>query len=218
MFDRIAPRYDLMNRIMTGGQDIRWRNLAVQRATETRGSQFLDIATGTGDLALALSKVAKSSVIGLDFSPEMIQLASGKQYANQKVEFIVGDAMHLPFDDEEFDACTISFGLRNLPDYAAGVREMSRVLRPGGRLVCLEMTPYRKPVLGSLFNAYFTKIVPRIGGLISGDRSAYRYLPNSVAAFPDAISLAVLMRQSGFGNVTWQKLGGGTVAMHVADQ
>ncbi len=216
MFGRIAPRYDLMNRVMTGGQDIRWRQLSVAAATEEGGDRFLDIATGTGDLALALANTVAGQVVGLDFSAPMIAHADAKRGQRSNVTFVVGDGMHLPFPDGTFAACTISFGLRNLPDYAAGIREMLRVLQPGGRLVVLEMTPYRTPVLGSLFNTYFTQVVPRIGGVISGDRSAYRYLPDSVAGFPDVVSLAVMMRQAGFSQVTWRKLGGGTVAMHTA--
>ncbi|HEX5498259.1 MAG TPA: class I SAM-dependent methyltransferase, partial [Thermomicrobiales bacterium] len=122
----------------------------------------------------------------------------------------------LPFPDGVFDACTVAFGLRNMPDYRAALTEMGRVLRPGGRLVCLELTPMRRPVLGGLFAWYFAHAVPLVGGILSGDRDAYRYLPQSVAAFPDAATLAALMRDAGFAEVTWNKLGAGTVALHVA--
>lgn len=216
MFGRIAPRYDLMNRLMTGGQDAHWRRLAVTAATAADGDHFLDVATGTGDLALALADAEGRTVIGLDFAAPMIALAEAKRAARPGVAFVVGDAMRLPFPDATFDACTIAFGLRNLPGYAAGIAEMARVLKPGGRLVCLELTPYRTPVLGRVFDVYFRQVVPRLGGWLSCDREAYRYLPSSVAAFPTAEQLAALMQQTGFQQVTVNKVGGGMVAIHTA--
>lgn len=216
MFGRIVPRYDLMNRLMTGGQDERWRRKAVRYALVAGNTIALDIATGTGDLALALANGGFERVVGLDFSEGMIEAAEAKRGGRAGVSFVVGDAMKLPFADSSVDACTVSFGLRNMPDYGAALREFARVLKPGGRLVCLELTPFQKPVLGSLFKAFFTRVVPLVGGLLSGDREAYRYLPTSVAAFPDARSLAGLMRQSGFDEVTIEFVGAGTVAIHVA--
>lgn len=218
MFDRIAPRYDLMNRLMTGGQDVRWRRRVVGLAREAGGARALDVATGTGDLALALLVGGYSTVIGLDFAPEMIALAVTKARGQSGISFVVGDAMQLPFADGAFDACTISFGLRNVRTYETALRELARVLAPGGRLVCLELTPYRKPVLGRLFQVYFSRVVPLVGALLSGDAGAYRYLPASVAAFPDAGALAEMMLTTGFARVAIHSVGGGAVAIHIADK
>lgn len=216
MFGRIVRRYDLMNRLMTGGQDERWRRKAVRYARAAGSERALDVATGTGDLALALAAGGFRQVVGLDFAPQMIDAAREKGRERDDVEFLVGDAMRLPFGDAVFDAVTVSFGLRNMRDYEGALREMARVLRPGGRLICLELTPYRKPVLGRIFNSYFTHVVPLIGGWLSGDAEAYRYLPSSVAAFPDAVALGELMRRAGFARVEIERVGGGTVAIHVA--
>ena len=214
MFDRIVPRYDLMNHLMTFGMDIRWRKQIAKRAADM-GDKVLDVATGTGDVAFDIRTAGASDVIGLDFSPEMIAAAEAKGRARSSdIEFLIGDAMALPFSDDSFDACTVSFGLRNMPDYAAAIAEMTRVLRPGGRFICLEMTPYRKPVLGHLFSFYFEKIVPLIGGVLSGDATAYRYLPKSVAAFPASTQMIMLMRAAGLTNTHVTMLGGGTVAIH----
>lgn len=230
MFGRITRRYDLMNCLMTGGRDVAWRRLAVRAAVggHARGTtRVLDVATGTGDLALALARGGAGGVVGADFSPEMLAVAAAKTLEanaqNGKVkdgrpapEWVLADALQLPFADGAFDACTVAFGLRNMPDYRAALAEMGRVIRPGGRLVCLELTPLRRPLLGDLFRWYFRNIVPFVGGMLSGDRDAYRYLPQSVAAFPDVASLAALMRDAGFAEASWKKLGAGTVALHVA--
>lgn len=218
MFDRIVPRYDLMNHIMTFGLDIHWRNLVAKQVAAIDGhtaAHALDVATGTGDLAFAIRKAGVPEVTGLDFAPEMIAKAEEKSAKQPSgVEFLVGDAMALPFADATFDACTISFGLRNLPDYEAGIREMTRVLKPGGKFVCLEMTPFRRPFVGPLFRFYFERVVPIIGGLLSGDLKAYRYLPRSVKAFPSADELADICRDAGLGDVRYQMLGLGAVAIH----
>ena len=219
MFDRIVPRYDLMNHVMTFGMDIRWRGIVARQAATIDGRasrDVLDVATGTGDLAFAIRKAGVDRVTGLDFSAEMIASATAKgRERGADVSFVVGDAMALPFADASFDACTVSFGLRNMPDYGAAIAEMARVLRPGGRFICLEMTPYRTPLLRVPFQFYFERIVPLIGGVLSGDREAYTYLPKSVAAFPPAEELAALMRGADLTQVTYRKLGFGTVAMHV---
>lgn len=215
MFDRITRRYDLMNRLMTFGQDVGWRKKAVKAALGAGSDAALDVATGTGDLAIALADGGFRQVTGLDFSTEMIAAAESKRYDRLDLTFVVGDAMALPFPDDTFDAVTVSFGLRNMRDYAAAIAEMTRVVRPGGRWICLELTPYRTPVLGSMFNWYFRAIVPRIGGWLSGDAEAYRYLPMSVAAFPDAKSLIALMEQAGLRACEYELLGFGTVALHV---
>jgi len=224
MFDRIVPRYDLMNRIMTGGRDIAWRKRVAQlaiAANDDRKPRVLDVATGTGDLAFALARAGASEVVGIDFSEEMIASARSKAASRagddryRNVRFEVGDAMDLPFPDGAFDACTVSFGLRNMPDYDAAIASMTRVLRPGGRFICLEMTPMHRPVLGPLFRLYFEKVVPLVGGALSGSFAAYRYLPQSVGAFPPAHELADRMRGVGLEEVSYRLLGFGTVAIHV---
>ncbi|MEJ7763733.1 MAG: class I SAM-dependent methyltransferase [Thermomicrobiales bacterium] len=247
MFGRIVPRYDLVNRLMTGGRDVAWRRMVASVAVAGgRRSRVIDVATGTGDLAIALAGAGAQSVVGLDFVPGMLRAAAGKPaigswsgweqrgmtdtpdlgagtpdlmgVTDGRVRLVAGDAMRLPFPDDTFDACTVSFGLRNMADYEGAVREMTRVLRPGGRWVCLELTPYRFPLLNRVFGWYFGAVVPVIGGWLSGDRAAYRYLPASVAAFPPADDLAAIMRAAGLENVRYTKLGGGAVAMHVGEK
>ncbi|MGI9254859.1 MAG: ubiquinone/menaquinone biosynthesis methyltransferase, partial [Thermomicrobiales bacterium] len=162
-------------------------------------------------------------VVGADNAEPMLREAEFKvvcraerpgTVAGVPVSWVVADGLALPFEDGRFDVVTVAFGLRNMPDYDAALREMARVLRPGGRLLCLEMTPLRTPVIGPLFDLYFTKVVPVVGGVLSGDRDAYRYLPQSVAAFPPADDLARMMQQAGFENARYRLLGGGTVALH----
>jgi demethylmenaquinone methyltransferase / 2-methoxy-6-polyprenyl-1,4-benzoquinol methylase len=217
MFDRIVRRYDLMNRLMTGGRDVAWRRKAAEIAIGSGARAALDIATGTGDLAIEMRRQGVPSVIGLDFAAQMLGSASEKVAAQRVsgIDLVRGDAMRLPFADGRFDAATIAWGLRNLPDYERGIAEMSRVLAPGGRLVVLEMTPLRNPALRRAFNLYFDRMVPLIGGVVSGDPDAYRYLPASVGAFPDADTLADLMRGAGLRNVRYLLLAGGTVGIHV---
>jgi demethylmenaquinone methyltransferase / 2-methoxy-6-polyprenyl-1,4-benzoquinol methylase len=218
MFDRIVPKYDLMNHVMTFGMDFRWRKMLAHAARdlgERTSERVLDVATGTGDVAFEIRKAGVPEVVGLDISTGMIGEARRKAEKHPDgVTFVVGDGMNLPFEDGSFDAVTISFGLRNMPDYAASVREMTRVLKPGGRLVCLEMTPFRRPFLGPLFSLYFEHIVPVIGWLVSRDYKAYKYLPDSVRAFPAADTLADIFHDAGLEDVTYQLLGFGTVAMH----
>jgi demethylmenaquinone methyltransferase / 2-methoxy-6-polyprenyl-1,4-benzoquinol methylase len=222
MFDRIVTRYDLMNRLMTGGRDVAWRGLAVREALRGRNVaevRILDVATGTGDLALALRSAGVADVVGLDFSVPMLVEAARKEAAavgDLHISWVEGDAMSLPFSDESFDAVTVAFGLRNMPSYPAALSEMLRVLRPAGTLVCLETTPLRAPVLRAVFDWYFTRVVPIVGGLLSGEADAYRYLPASAAAFPDADELGHLMLEAGFSKVRYLRRGLGTVALHVA--
>jgi len=217
MFDRIVPRYDLVNRIMTGGRDVAWRKMVAKQvaAVDAVQQHVIDVATGTGDLAFAIQDAGVKQVTGVDFSPEMINAAQRKLARHQPgVTFQVADGMDLPFSDDTFDACTISFGLRNMVDYEAAIREMTRVLRPGGRFICLEMTPFRRPLLGPLFRVYFERLVPVVGGVLSGNLRAYKYLPRSVRSFPRAHDLAELMRHTGLEDVRYQLLGFGTVAIH----
>jgi demethylmenaquinone methyltransferase/2-methoxy-6-polyprenyl-1,4-benzoquinol methylase len=218
MFNRIVPRYDLMNRVMTGGRDVAWRNIVARQAASC-GNRVLDVATGTGDLAFAIRQAGAKQVIGTDFSEEMIEAARKKAPKHgPDVEFRIADALALPFDDGTFDAVTVSFGLRNMTDYDAALREMYRVLRPGGTAIVLEMTPLKRPILGPPFRFYFEKVVPLVGGLLSGSLTAYRYLPSSVEAFPPAHELAEMMQEAEFDNVRYQLLGFGTVAIHSGDR
>lgn len=222
MFDRIVPRYDLINRLMTGGRDGAWRRLAVREALGGRtGEPFrvLDVATGTGDLALALRAAGADSVVGLDVSAPMLAAARRKESSADGQDLIVwieGDAMALPFPDASFDAVTVGFGLRNMPSYPGALGEMARVLRPDGTLVCLETTLVLAPALRFVFDRVFSRVVPLVGGILSGDPDAYAYLPASAAAFPDADTLGRLMLAAGFAKVRYLRLGAGTVALHVA--
>lgn len=217
MFDRIARRYDVMNRLMTFGRDVQWRRAAARAALVHRPTLVVDIATGTGDLAFELAAQGAPRVVALDFSLGMLRLADRKRRAAgaRTVLLVCGDAMRLPFPSATVDACTIAFGLRNLPDYEGALREFARVLRPGGKLVILETTPF-EGWLAPLARLYFQRFVPWLGGVVSGDRHAYSYLPRSTAAFPTALELATLLRGVGFVDVSFRKLMAGTVALHEA--
>jgi demethylmenaquinone methyltransferase/2-methoxy-6-polyprenyl-1,4-benzoquinol methylase len=209
MFDRISPVYDTMNRLMTAGLDERWRRRAAA-AVVTQGSRVLDACCGTGDLALACHE-AGGDVVGLDFSERMLERAREKSDA---IEWVRGDLLELPFPDESFDAATVGFGIRNVQDLEAGLVELARVLRPGGRLGCLEITRPRG-ALRPFFRLWFDGLVPLAGKILPGG-AAYTYLPASVRRFPGPEDLAVVMRRAGLGEVSWQLLGGGIVALHTA--
>jgi demethylmenaquinone methyltransferase/2-methoxy-6-polyprenyl-1,4-benzoquinol methylase len=213
MFGAIADRYDLMNRVMTLWQDQRWRRQAVEAAAVGPGAQALDVATGTGDLAFELAGAVRpgGSVAGLDFSEPM--LAQARRKASPlalPVAFERADALDLPYDENRFDAVTCGFGLRNFEDRPRGLREMTRVVRPGGRVVILELTPPSNP----LARRYMDEIVPRLGQLIAGARDAYTYLPESARAFPDAMTLGHMMQDAGLRGVTYRLLNFGTIALH----
>ena len=221
MFTRIAPRYDLLNRIMTGGRDRRWRAITVAETRLPRGGTALDVATGTGDLALALARVAGPGgrVVGIDFADAMLELARRKAHrCGVSVEFRPADALDLPFPDAGFDAVTIGFGLRNVTDIPRALAEMARVLRPGGRLACLEVTKPRVPLLAAGFYAYFDHVVPLLGAVLSPSREAYTYLPCSLRPFPDAPLLRRLMLDAGFRRVHLRLLNIGTIAVHVGQK
>ena len=218
LFSRIAPRYDVLNRVMTGGRDRRWRAITVAETRLRRGGAALDVATGTGDLALALARVAGPGgrVVGIDFAEAMLEVARRK--AHQRgvtVEFRHADALDLPFPNASFDAVTIGFGLRNVTDIPRALAEMARVLRPGGRLACLEVTKPRVPLLAAGFYAYFDHVVPLLGALLSPSREAYTYLPYSLRPFPDAPLLRHMMLDAGFRRVHLRLLNCGTIAVHV---
>lgn len=208
MFDRIAPVYDVMNRVMTAGLDRRWRRLAA-RAVVKPGDRVLDAACGTGDLAIADRKAGAAEVTGLDFSERMLERARRKA---PELEWVQGDMLALPFGDGSFDAATVAFGVRNVADLELSLRELRRVLRTGGRLAVLEITQPRGP-LRPFFSLWFDRIVPLLGKLLPGG-AAYTYLPASVKRFPGAEDLAELMRVVGFGDVQFRLFGGTIVALH----
>ena len=208
MFDRIAPVYDAMNRVMTAGLDRRWRHLTVQAAVRP-GDRVLDACCGTGDLAIAAER-AGGTVTGIDFSARMLDRARRK---SSTVRWLEADVLALPFEDMSFDAVTVGFGVRNVVDLEAALRELRRVLCPGGRLAILEITQPRGP-LRPFFRLWFERVVPLLGRLLPGGR-AYTYLPASVRRFPPAEELAALLASTGFQNVHFRLLGGTIVALHV---
>lgn len=215
MFDRIAPRYDLMNRLMSGGLDGRWRRLAAAAADISLGSRALDVCAGTGDLTFELADRAgpTGTVVGVDFAEAMLERARAKAARRGvPVTFRTADALALPFADDSFDAATVAFGARNLADLDAGLREMTRVVRPGGRVVVLEITTPRR--LRALHGLWFDRAVPRLGALIGGDRAAYGYLPASAKRFPGPEELAERLTAAGAREVAWRTFMGGIVALH----
>jgi demethylmenaquinone methyltransferase / 2-methoxy-6-polyprenyl-1,4-benzoquinol methylase len=209
MFDRIAPVYDVMNRVFTMGLDGRWRRLAAASAVRP-GDRVLDAACGTGDLALADRK-AGGEVTGLDFSERMLERARRK---SDQIEWVQGDVLALPFDDAAFDAATIGFGIRNVDDLDAGLRELARVVRPGGRLAVLEITRPRG-VLRPFFRLWFDVLIPLAGKVLPGG-AAYSYLPASVRRFPGPDDLADALRGAGFADVSYRLFAGGIVSLHVS--
>ncbi len=214
MFDGIAQRYDLMNRVMTGGQDVRWRRIAIEHAQLPAGGKLLDIACGTGDLAFEALKRSPGLVVGGDFSYEMIKLGAAKANGHENIIFLSADGLNLPFRDDGFDAVTTGFSMRNVADIDQFLREMVRVVAPGGRVVILELTPLKTPVISSLFRFYFHHIVPLAGWLLTGDRKAYTYLPQSVDVFITAQELKEKMQRSGLIDVGYRTFSFGTVALH----
>jgi demethylmenaquinone methyltransferase/2-methoxy-6-polyprenyl-1,4-benzoquinol methylase len=218
MFAAIATRYDLLNHLLSGNVDRRWRRLVVKRVAANlpvRNARVLDVACGTGDLSLALVLGTQAQVVGLDFCRPMLDIAAVKSSARGlAIPFVEGDALKLPFPDQSFDGVTIAFGLRNLASLEGGLRELLRTLRPGGTVAILEFSKPQTPILRTFFRFYFTKLLPSFGGLISGSKSAYEYLPNSVSRFPDQASLAAMMKAIGFTEVTFQNLTGGVAALH----
>lgn len=210
MFDRIAPVYDAMNRVMTAGLDQRWRRLTV-RATVQAGDDVLDACCGTGDLAIAARR-AGARVTGLDFSQAMLEHARRKEPA---IDWVRGDVLALPFADESFDAVTVGFGIRNVDDLEGGLHELRRVLRQGGRLGILEITRPRG-VLAPFYRVWFDRIVPELGRMLPGG-DAYTYLPASVRRFPGVAELADLLAAAGFDAVRYRTFAGGIVALHIGE-
>ena len=211
IFTRIAPRYDLMNRLMTAGLDRRWRRITVEQVVRP-GDRVLDACCGTGDLALEARRQGGAAVTGLDFSERMLERARRK---SAEVEWVCGDLLALPFSDASFDAATVGFGVRNVDDLEAGLRELRRVLRAGGRLGILEITtPSGR--LAPFYRVWFDRVVPALGRVLPGG-SAYTYLPASVRRFPRPDDLAGLLAAGGFENVRFRLFAGGIVALHVGE-
>lgn len=218
MFTRIARRYDLMNTIMTAGRHHAWRRVVARAVAAAPPGPVLDLATGTGDLALAIrDTAAERLVVGLDFSEAMLAQAQRKLVTRPatRVTLLAGDALVLPFADRAFACVTSAFLLRNLEDLARGLAEMRRVTRRGGRVVALDIVRPALPLWDSLFGLYFGRVVPAVGSLVAGDRAAYKYLPQSVDRFVTPAELTRLMVEAGLRDVAWRTLGLGTVALHV---
>lgn len=215
MFDRIAGIYDRLNTVMTAGLHHQWRRRAADLAGLTEGDRALDVATGTGDLALELARrvAPGGEVVGVDFAERMLELARDKS-GRLPVRFEVANALSLPFSDDEFDAATVGFGARNFAELERGVREMARVVRPGGRVVVLEITTPRRRPLSTFFELWFDRAVPALGR-IAGDAQAYEYLPSSVRRFPGPEELAGTMSRCGVTDIRYVITGGGIIALHV---
>jgi demethylmenaquinone methyltransferase / 2-methoxy-6-polyprenyl-1,4-benzoquinol methylase len=221
MFSAIADRYDLLNRLLSFGVDIKWRReLASEMPTADQGIA-LDLATGTGDVALTLIKShGHWKIVGADFAVPMLRMARKKLSARsaEGLFLTAGDAMSMPFSDSTFNAVTIAFGIRNLPDRIWALAEMNRVMAPGGRLIILEFSRMDRPIIGPVFRFYFHSILPFLGGIISGNSGAYRYLPRSVDDFPDPEGFCNEMREAGFKDVRYRPLTWGIAYLHVGDK
>jgi demethylmenaquinone methyltransferase / 2-methoxy-6-polyprenyl-1,4-benzoquinol methylase len=219
MFAGIAGRYDLLNHLLSLNIDKRWRRIVANELGPVLGNTsaiVLDVACGTGDLSIELGRNSAARIIGTDFCRPMLAVAAGKTaHGTLPIPYVEGDAMRLPFDDGQFDAVTIAFGLRNLANVPDGLTELCRTLKPGGTLAVLEFSAPVIPGFGRLFNFYFSRVLPRIGGAVSGSRGAYEYLPDSVAKFPDQQGLAELMEKAGFTGVRFRNLTGGIAALHI---
>ena len=220
MFDRIAGRYDLMNKVMTLGIDGRWRSAAVRAAKVDPSTRALDVCCGTGDISFLLAEAGAQHVTGLDFSGNMLEQARKRQRGHRHpkgrsaVEFVQGDALDIPFEDNTFDVVTVSFGVRNVEDIPKAFREFARVARPGARIVCLEITRPKSRLANKFYDIWFDRIVPMLGAIVSRDKAAYTYLPESTKTFPRPPQLAKILTDAGIEGVTWRRFGGGIVALH----
>ena len=215
MFAAIAGRYDLVNRVLSGGRDLSWRRVAVRMAGLRGGESVLDVCCGTGDFALLFAARKPASVTGLDFTPEMLRIAKDRAArAGAPIDWLAGDALRLPFADACFDVVSVGYGVRNIQDLDAGLRELARVLRPGGRVVILDCTPARG-LIGKAANFYINRVIPWVGNRLSGSKDrAYSYLADSIKVFPDCTELQRRMEAAGFKEVRWRKLNMGTMAIH----
>ena len=219
MFDAIAPRYDLANRVISLGMDLRWRREAVRQALKKNPRIVLDIGAGTGDLTRMVASRGEPhiKIIGVDFSLSMLQIAkSHPQDILRQVSYTQGDALHLPLAAGSIDAITTAFTIRNIRNLPAAINSFARVLKPGGTLTILEITPMGKGPLAHLFRLYFGRVVPLLGRLVTGHPFAYQYLPDSVERFRDAEGLAMLLTQDGFDKVNFTRHGFGSIAIHHA--
>ena len=221
MFDAIAPRYDLLNRVLSAGIDQKWRKKVIRLIQEVQPLRVLDVATGTADLAIMGARNGIPNTVGVDISEEMLSVGRKKIVAKKLTDQVVlqsGDAEQLPFSDAQFDACMVAFGVRNFENLDEGLQQIFRILKPGGRLVVLEFSrPAVFPVrqLYSFYNAY---ILPTIGKLISGDQAAYTYLPESIAAFPEGPAFLNHMSKAGFTSVRDQRLTFGIASIYVGER
>ena len=222
MFARVAPRYDVLNHLLSAGLDLRWRRAAageLRHVLERPGSVAADLCCGTGDLTFALARHSAGVVLGADFCHPMLELARAKRAAAAegrlgRVEFVEADTLNLPLRDGSLDLVSAAFGFRNLADYERGLHEMYRVLKPGGLIAILEFSRLQWPVAGAIFRFYFRRVLPLIGRCISRVPGAYEYLPESVRRFPDQESLVRSLRQTGFVNVRYRNFFGGVAALH----
>ncbi len=218
MFSGIATKYDFLNHFLSVNIDKRWRRLVsakLKDVLENPAALVLDVACGTGDLSLELQKSGSAKVTGTDFCRPMLEIAFAKNDKNNlSIPYVEADGMNLSFADATFDAVTIAFGLRNFSNWQDGLRELHRVLKSGGKLVILEFSTPVVPGFRQAFQFYFSSILPRIGGAVSGSRGAYEYLPDSVSKFPDQKNLAAMMRETGFTDVEYKNLTGGIAAIH----
>lgn len=218
MFSGIAPRYDLLNHLLSLRFDNVWRKRVARRFAAVLARpdvRVLDLCCGTGDLAIALGRKSAARIAGLDFSHEMLALARRKgAAANLPIEFVEADALRLPFGDGTFDLVTTAFGFRNLANYGEGLKEIRRVLRAGGEIAILEFCEPKGELFGAMYRFYFRRILPVVGGVISGDSAAYSYLPRSVGRFPGPQELAELIDAAGFEKVRFERWMGGIVALH----
>ncbi|HWN99683.1 MAG TPA: bifunctional demethylmenaquinone methyltransferase/2-methoxy-6-polyprenyl-1,4-benzoquinol methylase UbiE [Blastocatellia bacterium] len=220
MFAEIAPRYDLLNHVLSLNVDRRWRRFVIKKVADRLrdpGSTALDLCCGTAELSMELAAIAPT--VGVDFCHPMLRLGIAKLRTGAlPVDLVEGDALQCPLSDEGFDVVSMAFGLRNLESIEAGLREIYRLLKPGGRAAVLEFSHPRIPIFRTLYHLYFTRVLPRIGNAVSGSSFAYRYLPESVLAFPDQNALADVMRAVGFSSVRYYNLAGGIAALHLGDK
>jgi len=222
MFDSIAPRYDLLNRLLSLGIDRKWRRFAVKQIRFAEGGKVLDVATGTADVALEIAAATPESVTvtGVDFSPQMIELGREKvkqSHFSDRITLHVAPCESIPFEANSFDSATIAFGIRNVVDRACGLKEILRVLKPNGRIVILEFSNPQSKIFKALYNFYFLKILPVVGGLIS-NFGAYKYLPDSVREFPSQAQFKIIMSEAGFKAVTHKDLTFGIATVYTGEK
>ena len=219
LFDSIARRYDLLNHLLSGGVDLYWRGRAIERLRPARPERILDVATGTADFAMAAARLAPGAIVGVDIAGAMLDVGRTKiagRHLEQMITLRSGDAEHLPFGDATFDAAIVAFGVRNFEDLDAGLREMARVLRPGGTILVLEFSRPRTFPFRQIYMAYFRGVMPLLGRVISGHPSAYAYLASSVMAFPEGDDFCAILVRAGFRGASAERLTGGIATVYTA--